>query len=134
MKWTDAKNGPSMLEEGSNGVFDRMSARTRELIRSSSSAESILENDSDDAFRWSKLSSSLDVPGTDAFVVGLDDEMDVSFEDTDVEGRMVVARERSWVDGDGRDADGANDATGRCRAQIIRNDATNRTNDDTTME
>jgi hypothetical protein len=32
MKWIDANNGPSMLDLGSNGVLDRTSARTRELI------------------------------------------------------------------------------------------------------
>jgi hypothetical protein len=73
----------------------------------------VLEDDDGDeeAFRWSKLSSSLDVRWTDAFVlvVGLDDAIDVSFRDR----MVVVAREeeRSRVVGDGGNADGANDVT-----------------------
>ena len=88
MKWIDANNGPLMLDLGSNGVLNRTCARTRELIRTSSSASVVLEEEDDggeEAFRWSKLSSPWDVRWTDAFVlaVSLDDDamIDVSFRD-----------------------------------------------------
>ncbi len=92
--------------------------------RPTPSAASVLEEDDgvEEAFRWSKLSSSLDVRWTDAFVVvGLEDATDdVSFRD-----RIVVAarEKRSRVVGDGGNADGANDDT---------RNAMNATNDDTT--
>jgi len=131
MKWIDANNGPLMLDLGSNGVLNRTCARTRELIRTSSSASVVLEEEDDggeEAFRWSKLSSPWDVRWTDAFVlaVGLDDDamIDVSFRDY----MVVVAREeeRSRVVGDGGNADGPNDDDTR------HDDATNNVTDDGT--
>ncbi len=71
MKWIDASNGPSMLDLGSNGVFDRTCKWTRELIRMSSLTSVVLEEEDwdEEAFHCSKLSSSLDVRWTDAFVL-----------------------------------------------------------------